>query len=54
MNGKGTWRVVPGNITFTWANSTTTESWKTPIKPTEQKGTTKMKGTIYEVNAVRL
>ena len=54
MNGKGTWKVIPGNVTFTWASSTTTESWKTPIKPTEQKGTTTMKGTTYEVNAVRL
>jgi hypothetical protein len=54
QNGKGTWKNAPGLINFQWANSTTTESWKTPIKPSEQKGTTTMKGTTYEVNAVRL
>jgi hypothetical protein len=54
LNGKGTWKNAPGLINFQWANSTTTENWKTPIKPSEQKGTTTMKGTTYEVNAVRL
>jgi len=54
QNGKGTWKVVPGAIKFSWANSTTTESWKTPIKPSDQEGTTTMKGKTYPVNAVRL
>jgi hypothetical protein len=54
QNGKGTWKNAPGVINFQWTNSTTTESWKTPIKPSEQKGTTTMKGKTYEVNAVRL
>lgn len=54
QNGKGKWQLAPGVIKFTWTNSATTESWKTPIKPTDQKGTTTMKGTTYEVNAVRL
>ena len=54
QNGKGTWKNAPGLINFQWANSTTTESWKTQIKPSEQKGTTTMKGTTYEVNTVRL
>jgi hypothetical protein len=52
--GNGKWQIGSGVITFTWFNSTTTESWNLPIQPNNQKGKTTMKGTTYEVNAVRV
>lgn len=52
-NGTGTWKIIPGAITFKWSGSTTTESWNLPIKPTAQTGKTVMEGKPYTVNAVR-
>ena len=54
QSGKGYWQIVPGAISITWINSTTTERWNLPIQPAQQKGKTTMKGITYEVTAVRL
>ncbi|MGI8639055.1 MAG: hypothetical protein ACR2MG_03790 [Pyrinomonadaceae bacterium] len=52
--GKGTWKISSGVISFSWANSTTTEIWKLPINPTAQTGNCTMKGKFHALNAVRL
>jgi hypothetical protein len=51
--GKGKWQIYPGAIGFSWINSTTTEIWNLPIKPTAQTGKTTMKNKTYVLTAVR-
>jgi len=53
-SGKGKWHIGPGAISFTWYNSTTTESWHLPIQPSNQTGKTKMQGKTYDIHAVRV
>ncbi|MBL8823125.1 MAG: hypothetical protein JNJ77_11095 [Planctomycetia bacterium] len=52
-SGKGKWKVGAGEIQFAW-NSGTPESWKLPINPSNQTGSTKMEGKHYTINAVRM
>jgi hypothetical protein len=51
--GKGTWKVNPGEISFSWTNSTTKESWTLPLRPTAQPGKCTMDGKTYDLSAAR-
>ena len=54
QGGNGKWQIASKVTRFTWANSTTTETWNAPTTLNERTGTTNMKGTVYDIAAVRL